>query len=127
MAEDQNRTLQDKFMLRFPEGMRERIRRAAERNGRSMNAEIIQTLEYAYPVNLSVGEFVEMLAPVMTEKDPDKRTALLDKANAEAQAAGCEYVAAVNMRNGELNLEIRGAGAYRQPVMTFFPLGEEQE
>lgn len=36
---------QDKFMLRFPDGMRDRIREEAEANGRSMNAEIILRLE----------------------------------------------------------------------------------
>lgn len=45
MAEDQNRTLQDKFMLRFPDGMRDRIKEAAAENGRSMNAEIIYRLQ----------------------------------------------------------------------------------
>lgn len=35
----------DQFMLRFPEGMRDQIREEAERNGRSMNAEIIARLE----------------------------------------------------------------------------------
>lgn len=39
----------DKFMLRLPDGMRERIRIEAELNGRSMNAEIVATLEKAYP------------------------------------------------------------------------------
>jgi plasmid stability protein len=45
MAEDQNRTLQDKFMLRFPDGMRDRIKEAAAENGRSMNAEIVYRLQ----------------------------------------------------------------------------------
>jgi len=35
----------DKFMLRFPEGMREHIAALAKHNGRSMNAEIISRLE----------------------------------------------------------------------------------
>lgn len=35
----------DKFMLRFPEGLRERIKALAEENGRSMNAEIVRRLE----------------------------------------------------------------------------------
>ncbi|MBC8718806.1 Arc family DNA-binding protein [Ochrobactrum sp. Marseille-Q0166] len=35
----------DKFMLRFPEGMRDRIRAEAEQNNRSMNAEIIHRLQ----------------------------------------------------------------------------------
>ncbi|NEJ20084.1 Arc family DNA-binding protein [Rhizobium leguminosarum] len=45
MAEDQNRSLQDKFMLRFPDGMRDRIRAEADENGRSMNAEIVARIE----------------------------------------------------------------------------------
>ncbi|PDT80044.1 Arc family DNA-binding protein [Sinorhizobium sp. BJ1] len=40
---------QDKYVLRLPDGMRDRIKAAADRNGRSMNAEIIATLEEAYP------------------------------------------------------------------------------
>lgn len=35
----------DKFVVRFPDGMRDRIREAAERSGRSMNAEIIHRLQ----------------------------------------------------------------------------------
>ncbi|WP_370275112.1 Arc family DNA-binding protein [Pararhodobacter marinus] len=39
----------DKFMLRLPDGMRERIKSAADANGRSMNAEIVATLEEKFP------------------------------------------------------------------------------
>lgn len=39
----------DKFMLRLPDGMRDRIKGAAEVNNRSMNAEIVATLEEKYP------------------------------------------------------------------------------
>jgi len=35
----------DKFMLRFPDGMRDAIADRAKENGRSMNSEIIQILE----------------------------------------------------------------------------------
>lgn len=37
------------FRLRLPDGLRDRIRVEAERNGRSMNAEIVATLERAFP------------------------------------------------------------------------------
>lgn len=40
---------QDKFVLRLPEGMRDRIKAAAEANNRSMNAEIVSVLEELYP------------------------------------------------------------------------------
>lgn len=39
----------DKFMLRLPDGMRDRIKSAADANGRSMNAEIVSALEDKYP------------------------------------------------------------------------------
>lgn len=41
---------QDKFVVRLPDGMRDRIKAAAEANNRSMNAEIVATLEDKYPV-----------------------------------------------------------------------------
>ncbi len=36
---------QDQYMVRFPNGMRDKIKEAAEANGRSMNAEIITRLQ----------------------------------------------------------------------------------
>lgn len=39
----------DKFMLRLPDGMRDRIKKAAQRTGRSMNAEIVAALEEHFP------------------------------------------------------------------------------
>lgn len=45
MSESPNRKLQDQFMLRLPNGMRDRVRTLAEKNNRSMNSEIIAALE----------------------------------------------------------------------------------
>jgi len=41
----------DKFMLRFPDGMRDTIKASAENNGRSMNAEIIQRLRISFDID----------------------------------------------------------------------------
>lgn len=38
----------DQFMVRLPEGMRDRIAEAARANGRSMNAEIVARLEFTF-------------------------------------------------------------------------------
>jgi hypothetical protein len=38
----------DKFVVRLPDGMRDRIALAAKENGRSMNAEIITRLELSF-------------------------------------------------------------------------------
>lgn len=48
MVEDQNRTWDDRYMLRLPDGMRDRIKAAAEENSRSMNAEIVWRLEQSF-------------------------------------------------------------------------------
>lgn len=39
--------MQDKFNLRFPDGMRDAIANRAKTNGRSMNSEIIEMLKFA--------------------------------------------------------------------------------
>lgn len=46
----------DKFMLRLPDGMRDRIKVVAEANGRSMNAEIVAALEEVFPPLLTASE-----------------------------------------------------------------------
>ena len=46
----------EQFTVRFPDGLRDRIKAAADANNRSMNAEIIATLGVKYPV---VEEIVE--------------------------------------------------------------------
>ncbi|WP_438818389.1 Arc family DNA-binding protein [Xenorhabdus bovienii] len=39
--------MQDKFNLRFPDGMRDAIAERAKKNGRSMNSELIEMLKFA--------------------------------------------------------------------------------
>lgn len=46
----------DRFMLRLPDGMRDRIKAAAAESNRSMNAEIVATLEKEYPAPLSFDQ-----------------------------------------------------------------------
>ena len=41
--------LEDKFMLRMPGDLRQRVKSHAVSNGRSMNAEIVLVLEAAFP------------------------------------------------------------------------------
>lgn len=52
MAE--NRSKSDGFMLRFPDGMRDQLKAAAERAGRSMNAEIIFRIEESFLDPISI-------------------------------------------------------------------------
>lgn len=54
---------QDQFVLRFPDGLRDRIKAYAERHGRSMNAEIIRVLEREYPEPWSIdGRVADLMA-----------------------------------------------------------------
>jgi hypothetical protein len=57
--------LADKFMLRMPEGMRDRIAKAAKVNGRSMNAEIVQTLEDHYPPETELRDLMHWIEEVV--------------------------------------------------------------
>jgi len=72
---------QDKFVLRLPDGLRDRIKAKADDNGRSMNAEIIQLLEKEYPAPTDVMYFHldnirRMLDIYEVETDPKERLRL---------------------------------------------------
>lgn len=71
----------ERFQVRMPPGLRDRIKWYSERNGRSMNAEIVATLEDKYP---PPGIDVEILASFLSgfyELDPKERRELLDAIN----------------------------------------------
>ncbi|QFT45429.1 Arc-like DNA binding domain protein [Roseivivax sp. THAF40] len=69
-------------MLRLPEGMRDRIRVAAEANGRSMNAEIVHALEGAFPGNAKIDEIAAAIVAEVekfkSEKKQAKREATIE-------------------------------------------------
>lgn len=53
----------DQFIVRFPEGMRDEIRRLAEENGRSMNAELIELLRFALANSgLDIDELLQTIS-----------------------------------------------------------------
>lgn len=45
----------EKYILRMPPGLRERIKAAASASGRSMNAEMVGVLLQAYPADPKTG------------------------------------------------------------------------
>ena len=60
---------QDQYMVRFPEGMRDRIKKVATQNNRSMNAEIVSVLEEAFPKpTFAHREQVKIYFDFMSEK-----------------------------------------------------------
>lgn len=52
----ENRTNSDQYLLRFPAGMRDRLKDAAEQNNRSMNAEILARLEWSFAFEERYGQ-----------------------------------------------------------------------
>jgi hypothetical protein len=64
---------QEKFMLRLPLGMRDKVKAAAAKNNRSMNAEIVALLQEKYPVYdaTSLVGVVRKLFPMSSEKRAD--------------------------------------------------------
>lgn len=58
----------DKFIVRLPEGMREKIMEAAEANNRSMNAEIVDRLLNSFEPKTDPGSIdVDKLAKKITD------------------------------------------------------------
>ncbi|EHY1480070.1 Arc family DNA-binding protein, partial [Escherichia coli O157] len=72
MAEKQVKDY-EKFVVRFPDGMRDAIAERAKRNGRSMNSEIVQILgEVVYGLNSDNDDFEKMFEYVTTETPSDE-------------------------------------------------------
>lgn len=78
----------DQFNVRFPSGMRDRIRMAAEENGRSMNAEIIATLEAAYPEPMDESGARALLDYMLGATTQEEFSARKQEVNARLKAMG---------------------------------------
>jgi plasmid stability protein len=80
----------ERFIIRLPDGMRDRIRIAAEANNRSMNAEIVAVLEEKFPAPVptqSVEDILKQWAPrIMAANDHKTRAQLIDEANDQLAA-----------------------------------------
>ncbi|MER8514806.1 Arc family DNA-binding protein [Mesorhizobium sp. M1060] len=66
----------EQFVVRLPEGMRDRIRDAADRNNRSMNAEVVATLEEKYPAPIEFDQnafFETWISPIVEDDAADLR------------------------------------------------------
>lgn len=85
MSEKQVRDY-DKFMLRFPDGMRDAIAERAKANGRSMNSEIVQILQDALDGGFSLQMDTEfgkvynelITTDIKTTEDFDKNNEKID-------------------------------------------------
>jgi hypothetical protein len=66
----------DKFMLRLPSGMRDRIKKAADWNKRSMNAEIIARLEWAFDPVQERADVMGVLSEEIEAMTPEEKREL---------------------------------------------------
>lgn len=64
---------QDKFVLRLPDGMRDRIKSAAAKSGRSMNAEIVSALEGYFPEPKRPQDVLSDIAQILSFVEPTLR------------------------------------------------------
>lgn len=74
--------LAERFQVRLPSGLRDRIKEVAEKNKRSMNAEIVSTLEQAYPPKtIDVEILAQFLENLVGVSAPDGNKELLETVN----------------------------------------------
>ncbi|APC22898.1 DNA-binding protein [Pseudomonas protegens] len=71
----------DKFVVRLPDGMRDRITQVARDNHRSMNSEIIERLEQSLRINLSssAGETSSSTASLRLEAQLARAYKVIDR------------------------------------------------
>ena len=79
----------DQFNVRFPPGMRDRIKVSSDQNGRSMNAEIIATLEERYPARpLDVRAVDSLLHHIASATSAAETLERVAEVNAKFEAVG---------------------------------------
>ena len=84
MSDGPSRKL-DQFIIRLPDGMRDRIKLFAEINGRSMNAEIVAALSDYYADMRVIEDQARRLVRTMAELEIEGRGYLDDSTDATGQ------------------------------------------
>lgn len=69
----------DKFVVRFPDGMRDLVAERAKRNGRSMNSEIIQIIEDAINRDALIEDALEQNGDVRLDENKVSELELLQE------------------------------------------------
>lgn len=93
----------DQYIVRFPSGMRDRIKEAAEANNRSMNAEIISRLEESFDPNRMVVTSIDDVPELAAIKQKmDQQLAMFEEHNAATRKATEERLEQVKRATAEL-------------------------
>jgi hypothetical protein len=77
----------DKIIIRLPDGLKERIRRVAEQNDRSVNAELLVLLERTYPPETIIDEYIEHIVEVVRMSPADDQSPLWQSIIEKIEAA----------------------------------------
>lgn len=72
--------------FRMPVDLRDRIKRKAEDNGQSMNAEIVDALERMFPAPLGVKDVLEDVIMVLMHVEPELRERAIKALANEAES-----------------------------------------
>jgi hypothetical protein len=74
MSEYSPSRLLDKIIIRVPDGLRARIKRVADSNNRSVNAELLVLLDRTYPAETAIEEHLQDIAQIVGKLPAEKRT-----------------------------------------------------
>lgn len=99
----------DKFIVRFPEGMRERIANSAKASGRSMNAEVVARLEGSFQPTEDHSQLKTVLQATV---------AVLDQKN-EVIASHQRLIQLMGFYIGELAGRVQDSSPETQALMRF--------
>jgi hypothetical protein len=70
----------DRFIVRFPDGMRDRIAESAKANNRSMNSEIVARIAASFEADNANAELIELMKTLSKKQDSlDERISRLEK------------------------------------------------
>ncbi|MBM7046624.1 Arc family DNA-binding protein [Rhizobium lusitanum] len=87
MSDDSPSRALDKIIIRVPDGLRERIQRAAAKNGRSVNAELVTLLERTYPLPSKLDQHIKEIVDLIVKSPSDQRDYLWDSVAQKINAA----------------------------------------
>ncbi|WP_080671745.1 Arc family DNA-binding protein [Rhizobium leguminosarum] len=73
MSDQSPSRLLNKIIIRVPDGMRDRIKRVADSNNRSVNAELLVLLDRTYPDETKLDEHLQDIAELVGKLPAEKR------------------------------------------------------
>lgn len=96
----------DQFVVRFPDGMRDRIAEAARQNNRSMNAEIVSRLLSTFEVDPAFKSAMQQQQDQLAQLYERRNTLVLLLGAVDAKSAPTDEVQMLKRRLAEIKLSI---------------------